>query len=302
MAAQALRFNAYGTNKFQEVLPAPPVWRTRPAMALVDGNVYVCGGLLACGSATDAFESFSFPAGVWKSQAPLPSGPRKFATAVVAEKLLVLLCGQDEDSEVQAVDCWDTKAQLWRRLPAMDPGRVGAAVVLVGGRIMVCGGISDGCYLASVALLNLGQGLTEASGGVPVWQTLPSMHGPRADCAVAVSGGCVYVCGGEEGAGPALASVERLDCKRMVAWESLPAMAVVRAGAAAVVAAGHLLVFGGYSHEALAGHARRTTFRLCGVCLLAMMLRETRRRATGSTSSPPGRRPSSVHLCAILDP
>ncbi|CAE7356835.1 Klhl1 [Symbiodinium microadriaticum] len=120
MAAQALRFNAYGTNKFQEVLPAPPVWRTRPAMALVDGNVYVCGGLLACGSATDAFESFSFPAGVWKSQAPLPSGPRKFATAVVAEKLLVLLCGQDEDSEVQAVDCWDTKAQLWRRLPAMD--------------------------------------------------------------------------------------------------------------------------------------------------------------------------------------
>ena len=25
----------------------------------------------------------------------------------------------------------------------------------------------------------------------------------------------------EEGAGPALASVERLDCKRMVAWESL---------------------------------------------------------------------------------
>ncbi|CAE7230485.1 KLHL18 [Symbiodinium necroappetens] len=250
MAAQALRFNAYGTNKFQEVLPAPSVWRTRPAMALVDGNVYVCGGLLACGSATDAFESFSFPAGVWKSQAPLPSGPRKFATAVVAENLLVLLCGQDEDSEVQA-DCWDTKAQLWRRLPAMDPGRVGAAVVLVGGRIMVCGGISDGCYLASVALLNLGQGLTEASGGVPVWQTLPSMHGPRADCAVAVSGGCVYVCGGEEGAGPALASVERLDCKRMVAWESLPAMAVVRAGAAAVVAAGHLLVFGGYSHEPL---------------------------------------------------
>ena len=31
------------------------------------------------------------------------------------------------------------------------------------------------------------EGLTEACGGVPVWQTLPSMHGPRADCAVAVS-------------------------------------------------------------------------------------------------------------------
>ena len=64
MAARALRFNAYGTNKFQEaglpdvcglafacyssvlsareaqVLPAPSVWRTRPAMALVDGQVY----------------------------------------------------------------------------------------------------------------------------------------------------------------------------------------------------------------------------------------------------------------------
>lgn len=125
-------------------------------------------------------------------------------------------------------------------------------MVLVGGRILVCGGVSDGCYSASVTSLNLGQGLTEACGGVPVWQTLPSMHGPRADCAVAVSGGCVYVCGGEEGAGPALASVERLDCRRMVAWESLPAMAVVRAGAAAVVAAGHLLVFGGYSDEPLA--------------------------------------------------
>ena len=53
----------------------------------------VCGGLLACGSATDAFESFSLPASIWKSQAPLPSGPRKFATAVVVQNLLVLLCG-----------------------------------------------------------------------------------------------------------------------------------------------------------------------------------------------------------------
>ncbi|CAE8616750.1 unnamed protein product [Polarella glacialis] len=183
----------------------------------------------------------------------MPGGPRAWAHAAVLPQGtgLVVFGGCNGDpgaGELNIAERWDSEGEVWELLPPMADRRSGAAVAVVGGWVYACGGCAGSVYLKAVERL----GLTPASGAGSrwQWQTVPAMSTPRADSAVVVAGGCLYVCGGESGHGPPLSSVERFDPEAMC-WESLPEMTEAKAGAAAAAVAGKLYIFGGFNEQAL---------------------------------------------------
>jgi len=102
-------------------------------------------------------------------------------------------------------------------------------------RLYVCGGAGETFEpLTSLECFNPKTG---------VWTALPPMSAPRADHAAVAISGCLYVCGGRDGA-RTLSSTERFDPWKR-GWESLAPMRVWRKAHVAAAIAGELYACGG---------------------------------------------------------
>lgn len=131
--------------------------------------------------------------------------------------------------------------------------------------IYVCGGASVFCgVLQSANRFNICDG---------TWDMIPPMTVARRLCAAAVSGGCLYIFGGEyeevpiwysEGGGRKYHQLETAECFDPFkgVWEVLPHMPTARAGCAAAAVGGLIYVFCGRIVE----QVRSTTERFDSVC------------------------------------
>ncbi|KXZ45240.1 hypothetical protein GPECTOR_57g530 [Gonium pectorale] len=93
----------------------------------------------------------------------------------------------------------DLGSGCWQLLGAgMATERKYLAAAAHGGRIYVCGGVSDSrSRLSSLEALDPREGR---------WRSLPPMAAPRSSHAMAALGGCLYVAGGQSSSGDAAAS------------------------------------------------------------------------------------------------
>jgi len=86
--------------------------------------------------------------------------------------------------------------------------------------------------------------ILSGQGGSATWEPVAPLPAPRAYCAAAALGGCVYVYGGSTADGGFLRSAERYD-PSLNCWEALPPMQVSRVALSAAAAHNRLWAIGG---------------------------------------------------------
>ena len=126
-----------------------------------------------------------------------------------------------------AVECLNLKTEKWEAFPAMNIHRRRCAVVSVGEKLVVAGGLTLGDYsLDSVEMFDLRN---------RKWLELPNMPYPRFGCGACVIGSQMFLVGGNEKLWMKAYS-SRVDCFDVMSksWETLPSMAHRRLHPAAV--------------------------------------------------------------------
>ena|GEM_PF-476685 len=139
-------------------------------------------------------------------------------------------------------DLWGSSGGYWASKAAMSTVRYGSSAGLIGGRIYVAGGTTDGIDRIT---------LTEEYDPVAnSWSTKNSMNYGRSGAAAAVTGGRLFVIGGDNG-GP-LNAVESYD-PAANAWAYKALLPVYRDQGAAAAVNGKIYFFGGYTGTSQSG-------------------------------------------------
>jgi len=182
--------------------------------AVIEGRIYVPGGLTADGRPTDALEVYDPASRTWSRAAPLPKPLLGYALVADAEGFW--LCG-GWDSNRYVAECfyYRASADAWEAGPTLSIARGFAAGALLNGRVYVTGGF-DGH-----TVYRLCESFASAASGTDarVRQIHAPMQAPRAGHeAVALEGG-LYVVGG--GWDAPLDFCERYDAAAN-AWATFP--------------------------------------------------------------------------------
>src|SRR5262245_5431284 len=126
--------------------PPMPTARSELTGAALDGRVYAVGGIAQLGI-TPAMQLFDPAAGEWRRIPSAPQG-RHHAAMAALDGRLILTGGFDNlpfgaHDAVDETWIYDPDTDGWRSGPPM-PGRRGAhAVVVIGERVIVAGGVGD---------------------------------------------------------------------------------------------------------------------------------------------------------------
>ena len=100
-------------DSWQQMAAMPTAWSS-PAAAVVDGKIYVSGGLAASGEYSDALEAYDPVADTWTTLASLSQARTDHASAAVHGKLYVF--GGDSDSgRMDLVEVYSPASNSWAR-------------------------------------------------------------------------------------------------------------------------------------------------------------------------------------------
>src|SRR5262245_48104850 len=163
-----------------------PLARSELAAAVLDGRLYVAGGIAQLG-ATRAFQVYDPADGSWRSLAPLPEARHHFGMAALDGRLYVsggypTLPFFDGDAEPQ-LWTYDPKLDRWRALAAMPTPRAAHAMAALDGHLYVAGGVG----VDSTAVLRYDPATDRWDRSVPPLKTL------REHLAAATLDGKLYV-------------------------------------------------------------------------------------------------------------
>ena len=224
-------------------------WRRRAALptarqnmdgTVVDGTIWVAGGLAAGSKASSAVEGYDPVINGWKSAPEMPVRLHHHM-AVNYKDELVVLGGWIPQGEDQSALVSDQVFALrgdgkWERLPELRRPRAAGAAAVVGDKIVVMGGQHDGRLIDTVEVFDGKK-----------WSEAAAMPTPREHLAAASDGKYVYAVGGRAlGPDENFAALERYD-PDSDSWERLPAMPTPRGGLGVAIAGGHLVAVGGES-------------------------------------------------------
>jgi len=128
------------------VHPAPPTPRSQMEAAVVDGRLYVLGGIDEITGLLPTVEAFDPATETWTTVAPMPRG-RRWASVAVVDGILYVIGGEARGgpgtyvSEIVAsVIAYDPKTDTWTEKASLPELVSNAAVGVVSGRIYVAGG------------------------------------------------------------------------------------------------------------------------------------------------------------------
>jgi hypothetical protein len=231
--------------------PAPAAaWQLRHAAleavqqvgaAVLDGRIWVAGGLTMAQEATASTQFYDPTIDAWEAGPPLPE-PVHHAALVTYRGQLVLIGGflgraGDPLAVTSAqVLFFDEKAGRWVQGPSLRHERGAAAAAVVGDQIVVAGG-RTGHPEQLVAQ-------TEVFDGTG-WRDAADISLPGDHLAAATDGMYLYAVGGRKfTAGSNTDAVQRYD-PAANQWIAMPAMPTPLSGAGAAVVDGQLLVAGG---------------------------------------------------------
>ncbi|KAF5336440.1 hypothetical protein D9611_006602 [Ephemerocybe angulata] len=256
-----LQFYSLHTRQWSLASPAP-VPLNHPNGAVVDGKIYLLGGLYdshdGIWRATPDSWVYTPSKDSWTSLPSLPANDTARGSAAMGvykdvvylaggESVLPLIPGQVQQS-VDDVSAFDTRTRKWISLPEKAkklPGRrdhAGAAVIngvfyVLGGRDMGQENVRGDVF--ALDLNNLKKGWVVKNGKMPT---------PRGGIAAGQVKGKIYAFGGEgnpvEGSNGVYDQVEAYDVKRDT-WEKLEKMKLPRHGTSATSIGGGIYIPGG---------------------------------------------------------
>ena len=223
-------------------LNGAPTARQQVATAVVDGRIWVVGGLVGTkkAAATTRVESYDPAINAWGTATPLPR-PLHHATAVAYRGELVVIGGwEPKGANLTAVTSREVLALRdgkWVRSGPLRHPRAAAAAAVVDDKIVVTGGQADGKLVEQTEFL---------PGGL-VWKQGADLPTPREHLAAVADadGRFLYAVGGRQlSAASNTRALERYDV-RDDRWMKLASMPVASGSLGAAILKGRLVAAGG---------------------------------------------------------
>lgn len=229
-----------------------PTPRWLHSAAVVDGKVYVMGGVGADNQPVTSVEVYDSGSATWARCSPMPTARALLAAAVVDGTIYTFGGTTMGLDKLGVVEAYDPGTDTWSRKADLPTPRNSHSAVAVGGRIFVIGGWGldepEGGWGAV--------DLTEAAAFPTVevydpetngWERGADVPAPRGLLALAVVEGKIYAMGGgirREGQDEPSALVEVYDTEKD-RWEPGVPMPTPRFAASAEVVDGRVYVAGG---------------------------------------------------------
>jgi len=214
-------------------LPSPPGGaRQEVAAAVVDGKIYVAGGLLADGRATARVESYDPSTRGWASAPSLPVGLHHPMAVGFRGHLYVLGGITGRLGGADSARVFVLAGGRWNDAPSLRRPRGAGAAVVVNDRIVVAGGIAGANEVAPVEIFD-----------GSVWRDGAPIPSPLDHVGAATDGRYVYVAGGRRN-GHHYATFQRYD-PAADTWQLLRNMPTARSGLGVAFAKGRVLAIGG---------------------------------------------------------
>ncbi len=205
---------------------------------VLDGTIYVAGGLAGWNRVTRHAYRLDSAASAWERIADLPAPRHHMPLATAGDSVYAIGgFGPKGFEPVATVWVYHRASDRWLDAPPLPAPRGASAAVVIGGRIFVVGGAGAGnVLLDSVAIYDPGSGRWSHGAPIPT---------PRDHLAAAGVDGALYAVGGRPlDPDRNFAALERYD-PAADRWTSGPAMPTARGGIAAAAVAGAVHVFGG---------------------------------------------------------
>jgi DNA-binding CsgD family transcriptional regulator len=174
-----------------EKLANKPTPVTDIQAALIGEKIYIPGGRLQNGQATDLLEVYNPRQKTWESKAPLPTPLSAYGLATF-EGDLFLFGGKNGDQYSNTVYHYDAQDDRWDTRTPMSAPRAYLSVVVDGPKILVLGGF-DG---KQALTLNEAYFPTRDESGDTAWESLPPLPQGRYAMGAAHLTNLVYLLGG----------------------------------------------------------------------------------------------------------
>jgi predicted Ser/Thr protein kinase len=218
-------------------LPSMPTARQNMPSAVLDGTIWVVGGLEAGSEGSRKLEGFDPVINAWKAGPDLPARLHHEMAVTYKDELVVIggwiPKGANISGEVSD-RVFALRGGKWVELPSLNRPRAAAAAAVVGDRIVVVGGQANDRLVPT----------TEVFDGKR-WSTRADIPTAREHLAAASDGHFVYAVGGRHlSSAKNSHALERYepDADR---WQRLPDMPTARGGLGAAIAGGRLYAIGG---------------------------------------------------------
>lgn len=179
--------------------------------------------------------------GCWNPVMPMPTPVLDASGAAVAGKLYAV-GGKDSAGHRSSVFVYDPATDSWSSAPDLPGAAVeNAAATTWNGKLYVFGG-STGPFSGAVDNAHVFDPATQQ------WNPLAPLPTARGGATASVLAGSIYVCGGMDGSGASLATVERYD-PGSDSWSTLADMSTRRDNPGSAALDGKIFVFGGRIRE-----------------------------------------------------
>lgn len=213
-------------------LPAAPTARLMMAWTVLDGKVWIAGGMRH-GETMQTVESYDPQTGTWQTQPPLPI-PLNHATAATYRGEVVVIGGAQDALAQASNKVFVLRGGAWAELPTLTHARAAAAATVVGDKIIVVGGQNEKKLVPQ----------TEVFDGT-AWKDAADLPTPREHLAAVTDGTFVYAVGGRFlSADKNSAAFERFD-PQSGEWTKLVDMPTPRGSYGATFVDGRIVAVGG---------------------------------------------------------
>jgi len=213
-------------------LPDAPTARLMPAWTVLDGKIWIFGGLRA-GTALQAVETYDPQTGAWQTQPPLPV-PLHHAAATTYRGQVVVIGGAIDNIAQASNQVFVLRGDSWAKLPSLNHARAAPAAATVGDRIVVTGGQNNKKIVPQ----------TEVFDGTS-WKQAADEPTPREHSAAVSDGSYFYVLGGRFlSSDKNSAAFNRFD-PESEKWTSLPDMPNPHGSYGATFIHGRIVAVGG---------------------------------------------------------
>jgi N-acetylneuraminic acid mutarotase len=174
-------------------VPSLPLPRGAGAAAVIDGRIYLAGGLRNGASIAD-FAALDPSTNAWTPLPPLPTARDHLAAAAIDGRFYAV--GGRAGQLFDVLEVYDPATGEWTTLTPMPTARGGLAAAALGGRLFTFGG--EGNSADPQGIFPQVEVYEPASDR---WSGLPDLPTPRHGMGAAVSGEQIYVPGGATVAG-----------------------------------------------------------------------------------------------------
>jgi N-acetylneuraminic acid mutarotase len=236
--SQEILANSLKTEGWQ-TLESMPVPRYNLQANMINGNIFVSGGINNDIGVVDNFDLFNPVTKKWSALETLPFPRYIHASAVIDNKLYLiggynlnadpktLISQKNSKAALSNLDCYDSDTKTWKSLSPMTVPRFMPGSAVYKGKIYVAGGAQRGSVLDSVEVYDPAKNQ---------WEIISKMPEPRAWGKFVSFDNALYLVGGSSGNNEYPDSIHRYDPDKNL-WfkDALPPLKVPRWGFATAV-------------------------------------------------------------------